>query len=382
MSARRLGALLGALVVGLCAAGCGGPTTDLDHMALSSAIAVDVAPHGGVRLTIDGLQPGSQAMSTSSSGSGFGGGSGGGSLQPFALDATGPTLVHALAKASHQSNGRLYLGSTRVIVFSEALLRRGVRKVATDLLQVVEVPDYTPVLGSTAGVQARDLVTGPVSQRAAGDSYLYRLAMYTSETAAHGKPPTLQEVVTESYEPSDVLSVPLFDDVPPGVHQVAIMAGDRLVAALPEEDAMVVRAQRHPSGPAWQPLTIEYGGQAHEVVARVLQIAARTSIDPQARLATVDISGHTYLAGDVPDVKIGSMEPGLEEAFNAALARQTLAVCERMYARHVDILRLAEKLPGMTPDRPPPPEWQDILRQGLRIEVRSHVQVVPGEASV
>jgi hypothetical protein len=365
---------LALLLVGV--TGCSGFGTDINHMALGSTVAVDADGEGKVRLIVEGLQAGA-AESQEGGSAGIAGGSGGGPMKPFTLAGSGSSLADALEKVSRQANGRLYMGSTRLIVLGEPLLRRGATKVVEDLMQLVEIPDYTPVV-ATEG-PAEPVVRGPESMHAGGDTYLYRLAVLTPEASVSATPPTLQRLFTSVHEPNAAVGLPLFRGQPPVTGRFGVLRGDHLVAVASANEETLLLAASQSVGPGW--LTVPSGRTGGTYVLRLLSLRLNGRLDAHARRATVTVTGRAYIDGDAPILHLGHEDPQLVAAANRQVALVVLHTASELYSKGVDAFGLAEQLPGARPEEPSP-QWDRLLRSGVTFVVQSRLELEPGQASV
>jgi hypothetical protein len=277
--------------------------------------------------------------------------------------ATGTSVAGALSVLARGSAGRLWLGSTRILCFGEAMARRGVREVVGYLMLHPQMSDRT--LAIVVQGRAASFLARPAPTTGSGVSHVVEMLEGASTSDISGHAVSLFRLFDQAFAETGAVATPYFVWGANGPERsgLAVFRGDRVVALVPAAHAGIVAAIWRP-GPGMVDLPAADGLPPLHLRAALLRTEVRPAGRPDEWV--VSVTADRAVLGDLPPARA---QEAVERPLlvGARLAAAALAELEALYRAGADVLDLGGRYRQRSRDgRPPPLGWW--RRQRLVVE--------------
>lgn len=353
----RIGILVLLTIVAFTGAGCT-DVTEVNKRVLVSAIGFDVSDNEG-ELKLSVQVPSLAAGGGGQSGGLLGGGGGGsGQASAATYTITAETLSEALREARFQVPGQLFLGSIRMILFSEDFAQSNILSVLDLLSQDPFLPLHTPILitrgSSAAFLNSRSrIATTPII-------HINKLIDGARRPSGVVTPLALYQLFDNSISGIGAVWTPVTDSLENGPAVVGLgifQKGLLRQTASGNDAALLVSINRSKS--VFVELTIPSEDRQVGLHFRNLRITG--SLDREMKTAHIRMIGSAYVI-ERSGAPIRNY-PGstFENEINAALAGELRRLLTDLYAKGIDALNLTEQVRRRSPNGNVPSRWEDHL---------------------
>jgi len=360
--------------------------TELNDLAIVTAIAIDKAEKNQVRVSVQVIAP--QKQSGGTTGGGGGGGSGSGEPQKTVLRfEEGSDISEALSMLQRKLPRKLFWGQCKIIIFSEAVARAGVRHHFDFLVRHPQIRERAYMVVSK-GKAADTLALYPPIERTSAE------ALRKLSDLKIGIRVTMEQFSQRLKGESQALALPIIYILPtdptlepkqtiPYIYGSAVFKKDKMAGTLSE---MVTR------GVLWvrneiQAYTVTYQLAGSKGVVSLRPVEAHVKLIPHIRGDDWSITVKVRTEGDIVQngTLLDPMNPKRIAEMNEAFAedveeRIRLAIREAQQRLKADIFDFAKAFHRKYPKRweQASKRWDEIYPEvQVNVKVNAHI-IRPG----